>query len=172
MTRAVGPGQPPRLAVTPASLTFSGVQDGAQPAARTLAVANDGGGTLGFTASDDAAWLSVSPGSGGAPQSLTVTAEHDRARGRHVHGNVTVAAPGRRGGARDDPRDADRDRAGAARARGRAGLAGVRGDRGRDAPAAKTLASPTRAAARWPTPPPTTRRGSPFARRRGPRRER
>ena len=94
VTRPVGPGQPPRLAVTPASLTFSGVQDGAQPAARTLAVANDGGGTLSFTASDDATWLSVSPGSGGAPQTLTVTASTTGLAAGTYTANVTVAAPG------------------------------------------------------------------------------
>ena len=32
---------------------------------------NTGGGTLSFTASDDAPWLSVSPGSGSAPATLT-----------------------------------------------------------------------------------------------------
>ncbi len=92
--RPVGPGQPPRLAVAPASLTFSGAQDGGQPAAKTLTVANDGGGALGFTASDDAAWLSVAPGSGSAPQTLTVTASTAGLAAGTYTANVTVAAPG------------------------------------------------------------------------------
>ena len=94
VTRPVGPGQPPKLAVAPASLSFSGVEAGAQPATKTLAVANDGGGSLAFTASDDAPWLSVTPGSGSAPQTLTVTANTAGLTAGTYTGTVTVAAPG------------------------------------------------------------------------------
>ena len=52
----------PALSVTPASLSFSATAGGASPASKTLSVANTGGGTLSFTASDDAPWLSVTPG--------------------------------------------------------------------------------------------------------------
>ncbi len=58
---------PPALAVAPASLSFS---DGT---AKTLAVSNAGGGSLGFSVSDDAPWLAVTPASGSAPATLTVT---------------------------------------------------------------------------------------------------
>jgi len=68
-----GPPPPPALAVSPASLSFSGVAGSANPAAKTLSVSNTGGGTLSFTASDDAAWLSVSPGTGTAPRDLSVS---------------------------------------------------------------------------------------------------
>ena len=94
MTRPVGPGAPPRLSVAPGSLAFSAVAGGAQPAARTLSVANDGGGSLAFTASDDAPWLSVSPGSGTAPQALTVTASTAGLAAGTYQATVTVAAPG------------------------------------------------------------------------------
>jgi glucose/arabinose dehydrogenase/PKD repeat protein len=94
VTRPVGPGEPPRLAVTPASLSFSGVEDGAQPAAKTLSVANDGGGTLAFSVSDDAPWLTVTPGSGTAPQTLTVSASTAGLAQGTYNGTVTVAAPG------------------------------------------------------------------------------
>ena len=42
------------------------------PAAQSLSVANTGGGTLSFTASDDAAWLAVTPASGTRARELTV----------------------------------------------------------------------------------------------------
>ncbi|MDA0180301.1 PQQ-dependent sugar dehydrogenase [Solirubrobacter phytolaccae] len=64
---------PPVLDVSPAALTFSATVGGSAPAAKTLAVANTGGGALSYTASDDAAWLSVTPASGSAPATLTVT---------------------------------------------------------------------------------------------------
>jgi glucose/arabinose dehydrogenase len=67
-----GPPPPPALAVSPASLSFGGVAGGASPAAKTVAVSNTGGGTLSFTATDDAPWLTVSPGSGTAPRDLSV----------------------------------------------------------------------------------------------------
>ncbi len=68
-----GPPPPPNLSVSPTSLSFSGTVGAANPAARTVAVANTGGGTLPFTASDDASWLSVTPTSGTAPRDLSVT---------------------------------------------------------------------------------------------------
>jgi glucose/arabinose dehydrogenase len=62
----------PELAVTPDTLSFTGVAGGAAPASKTLAVANEGGGTLVWAASKDAAWLRVSPETGSAPGDVTV----------------------------------------------------------------------------------------------------
>ena len=62
VTLTVDPTVPPALAVAPASLAFGATQGGANPAARTLDVTNTGGGTLSWTASDDAAWLAVDAG--------------------------------------------------------------------------------------------------------------
>ena len=63
VTLTVDPPTPPALSVTPASLSFSGDrgrrEPGGQDARRS---ANTGGGTLDSTASDDAPWLTVSPG--------------------------------------------------------------------------------------------------------------
>jgi PKD repeat protein/glucose/arabinose dehydrogenase len=67
-----GPPPPPVLAVAPTSLSFSGTAGAANPAAKTLSVTNTGGGTLNFTASDDAPWLTVTPGTGTAPRDLSV----------------------------------------------------------------------------------------------------
>ena len=87
--------------------------------------------------------------------------EHDRARGRHVHGERHRRGPRGRGGARDDPGDADRDRARAARAGRRAGLALVRGHRRRQRAGGEDARGHEHGERRAePTPPPTTRRGS------------
>ena len=69
------PPQPPALSVTPTSLSFGGTAGGADPAAKTVSVANTGGGSLSFTASDDAPWLTVTPGSGSAPRDLSVAVD-------------------------------------------------------------------------------------------------
>jgi hypothetical protein len=73
MTAPVTCAGPPVLAVSPASLSFSGTQGGAAPLAKTISVANTGGGTLSWTASESASWLSVTPGSGTNAGTVTVT---------------------------------------------------------------------------------------------------
>src|SRR5206468_2548899 len=60
-------------AVSPSSLSFSSVAGGANPASQSLSVTNSGGGSLSYTVSDDAAWLSESPASGTAPGSPSVS---------------------------------------------------------------------------------------------------
>jgi hypothetical protein len=67
------PPQPPALAVSKTSLSFSATEGGANPAAQTFDVTNTGGGSLSFTDSEAAPWLSVSPASGSAPATVTVT---------------------------------------------------------------------------------------------------
>ncbi len=97
--------QPPpaALAVTPATLSFTATAGGANPAGRTLSVANTGGGTLSFTASSDAPWLSVSPGSGTAPAELIVSPEVAGLAPGTYNATVTVNAPGADGSPRDVP---------------------------------------------------------------------
>ena len=64
VTFTVDPPAPPVLAVTPTTLSFSATSGGASPAAKTFAVSNTGSGSMDWTASESAAWMSVSPGSG------------------------------------------------------------------------------------------------------------
>jgi hypothetical protein len=73
VTLTVDPPPPPTLAVSPATLAFSATVGGSSPAAKTVSVTNSGSGSLDVTASDDAAWLSVTPASASAPATLTVT---------------------------------------------------------------------------------------------------
>jgi len=69
--------QAPVLDFTPASLTFDAPQGGANPAPKDLHLSNLGGGIMAWTASSDAAWLSVSPTSdslgAGLSEVLTVS---------------------------------------------------------------------------------------------------
>jgi immune inhibitor A len=54
----------PEISRSPANMTFTAVEGGGDPADQTLELSNGGGGTLGWTVSDDAEWLSLSPTSG------------------------------------------------------------------------------------------------------------
>jgi hypothetical protein len=88
------PATPPVLSTTPATLAFSGVQGGASPAAKTISVSNTGGGTLSWTASDDAAWLTESPASGTNNGTVTVTPSTAGLAAGTYAGTVTIAAAG------------------------------------------------------------------------------
>jgi hypothetical protein len=87
-----GPPPPPALSVAPASLSFSGVQGGSSPASKTLTVSNTGGGTLNFTASEAATWLSVSPASGSAPRDLTVAVDTSGLTAGTYNAQITIDA--------------------------------------------------------------------------------
>jgi glucose/arabinose dehydrogenase/PKD repeat protein len=89
-----GPPPPPALAVTPSSLAFGATAGGSNPATKTLSVSNTGGGTLAFTATDDAAWLSVSPGSGSAPADLTASVNIAGLAAGTYTATVTVTSTG------------------------------------------------------------------------------
>ncbi len=87
----------PVLSVAPSSLAFAATTGGASPAAKTLSVTNTGGGSLGFTVADDAPWLSVTPASGSAPQTLQVTAAPGSLAAGTYTATVTVTSAGTQG---------------------------------------------------------------------------
>jgi hypothetical protein len=62
------------LSVSPSSLSFAGAEGGDDPLPETLSVSSPGGEPLSYTVSDDAEWLSESPTSGTAPDSVSITA--------------------------------------------------------------------------------------------------
>jgi hypothetical protein len=62
------------LSVSPSSLSFAGVAGGDDPAPETLSVSTAGGEPLPYTVSDDTDWLSESPATGTAPDSVSITA--------------------------------------------------------------------------------------------------
>ena len=67
--------QIPTISLSPTNLAFSAVQGGSNPAAgQTVTVNNSGTGTLTWSVSTTASWLSLSQVSGTAPSSFTATA--------------------------------------------------------------------------------------------------
>jgi hypothetical protein len=72
-------GGPPTISVSPDNLTFNAIEGGENPSDRTLEVCNSGTGTLNWSLTDDAAWLSENPTSGslGADECEDVTVSVD-----------------------------------------------------------------------------------------------
>ena len=64
---------PASLAVSPGALTFNYTVGGTVPAAQGASITNRGGGTLSWTASADSAWVGLSPLSGTAPATLSIS---------------------------------------------------------------------------------------------------
>ena len=64
----------PAIGASPTSLSFTATQGGGNPATQTVSISNTGGGTLSWTASDNAAWLTLSPASGTGNGAVTLTA--------------------------------------------------------------------------------------------------
>ena len=120
--RAAAPPPPALVASARRACRSARTAGGASPAAKTLAVSNTGGGTLNWTASESASWLSVSPASG-------TNARHDHRDARRSRGlaagTYTTDVDGHGGGrdrfAEDDPGDAHGRSADAAGAVGDAG---------------------------------------------------
>jgi concanavalin A-like lectin/glucanase superfamily protein/BACON domain-containing protein len=73
------------------------------PTGKALDITNAGGGTLSFSATDDAAWLSVTPGSGTAPQSVSVTASPAGLGAGTYTAAVTITAAGASGSPKTVP---------------------------------------------------------------------
>ncbi len=62
-----------RIVSTPSSLQFNVTVGASAPASQTVQITNTGGGNLAWTAAAGAAWITLSPPSGNAPASLTIT---------------------------------------------------------------------------------------------------
>ncbi|HKD13774.1 MAG TPA: hypothetical protein VKE71_04435 [Candidatus Angelobacter sp.] len=85
---------PPSLALSQNSLNFAGVPGGSNPPPQQVTVSNGGAGTLNWTASSSASWLSVSPGSGTNTGPLMISVNlSGLAQGTYT-GTITVSASG------------------------------------------------------------------------------
>lgn len=84
----------PAIGFAPTSLSFSGATGGANPAAQTITVSNTGGGTLSWTASDNAAWLTVTPTSGTNSGTITASANLSGLAAGTYTAAVTISATG------------------------------------------------------------------------------
>ncbi|MBI3271083.1 MAG: discoidin domain-containing protein [Planctomycetes bacterium] len=89
-----GTGTVPVLSVTPASLAFSPGAGGASPAPVTLLVGNLGGGSLSWSVTSNAAWLSASPASGTAGGTTAVTANTASLPAGNQSAQLTFTAAG------------------------------------------------------------------------------
>jgi uncharacterized protein (TIGR03437 family) len=85
---------PPSLAVAPQALTFNYTVGGAAPAAQNISITNAGGGTLSWAASSGASWVSLSPASGTAPVTLSVSVNPATLAAGTYTASVQISAPG------------------------------------------------------------------------------
>ena len=60
----------PSITIEPTSLNFTAEQEGTSPPSQTLSIRNSAAGTLSWSASSDADWLTVNPGSGSSTGEL------------------------------------------------------------------------------------------------------
>ena len=85
---------PPAIGASPTSLSFTAQQGGSNPANQTVTISNTGGGTLSWTASDNAAWLTLSPASGTGNSTVTVTVATGTLSASTQTATITLAATG------------------------------------------------------------------------------
>jgi glucose/arabinose dehydrogenase len=83
--------------VLPGTLAFAAQAGGGNPASASLSVTNTGGGTLSWTATDNATWLSATPAGGNAPSTLTVSVDVAGLAVGTYAGAVTIASAGAAG---------------------------------------------------------------------------
>ncbi|HEY7914252.1 MAG TPA: S8 family serine peptidase [Blastocatellia bacterium] len=84
----------PTIGVSPSSLSFSATVGGANPANQSINISNTGGGTLNWTASDNATWLAISPTSGTAPSTVTASVNISGLAAGTYNGTITISATG------------------------------------------------------------------------------
>ena len=84
----------PALVVSPPSLAFSASVGGADPPSQSLGISNGGAGTLSWSATSNAPWLSISPASGSGPATGDRLGDDLRAR-RAAHTRERSPSPRR-----------------------------------------------------------------------------
>ncbi len=85
---------PPSLGVSPTGISFVAFYGQGNPASQQLTVSNLGGNTLNWTASANVSWLTLSPASGTAPSTITVTANTAGLAIGTYNGTITLTASG------------------------------------------------------------------------------
>ena len=84
----------PVLVVSPSSLSFNASAGGANPPSQSLGISNGGLGTIAWSATSSAPWLSITPASGSAPTTSTVSVATSGLSAGSYAGSITVTAPG------------------------------------------------------------------------------
>ena len=88
---------PPEISFNPPSLSFSAVAGGANPENQTLEIWNSGGGTINWSLSDDAGWLSEVPENGtssGEYNNVTVAVNITGMSAGDYSANINITALG------------------------------------------------------------------------------
>jgi len=96
VTLNVSKKNPPQIWVSISSFSFSAKEGGANPSSKSFSVKNSGEGTLNYTISDDASWLSVSPSSGtsqGETKSHTASVSINGLSSGTYNGVITISDP-------------------------------------------------------------------------------
>jgi hypothetical protein len=94
---------PPTIDLNPTAFTFDAVAGGSNPVDQTLNITNTGGGTLNWTASDDAAWLFLNPTGGVGDAAVTLTVDITAMTAGTYFATVTISDPS----ATNDPQTAE-----------------------------------------------------------------
>lgn len=87
---SLGPASP---VTSNSAISFSVTEGDPDPASQSINVSNAGGGSLAFTASSDSAWLTVSPTSGTAPATLSISVAQSGLQPGTYVGRITVTGP-------------------------------------------------------------------------------
>ncbi len=85
---------PPAIGATPLSVTLTAQQNSSTAVTQSVNISNTGGGTLTWTASETAAWLTLSPASGTGTGTITVTAAAGSLTPGTYSASVNLSAPG------------------------------------------------------------------------------
>lgn len=94
LTVSPTPVTTPIISLSSTSLTYAGTAGGSNPANQSFAISNTGAGTLTWTASDNAAWLTLSPASGTAAGTVTASVNITGLASGTYSSTITVAATG------------------------------------------------------------------------------
>ena len=85
---------PPAIGASPATVAFTAQQGGSNPPAQTLSISNTGGGTLTWTASEPAPWLTLSTTGSTGNGTVTLTAATAGLPVGPQNTTITLSAPG------------------------------------------------------------------------------
>jgi hypothetical protein len=82
----------PRIGFRPSSLNFAAPIGGGAPANQTLDISNLGIGTVDWTASEGASWLTISPTNGATPSTLTAAVDISGLSVGSYTGTITISS--------------------------------------------------------------------------------
>jgi uncharacterized protein (TIGR03437 family) len=86
----------PAISVAPTTLSFTSV-NGSTPATQTFQITNTSGGTLNWTATSSATWLTISAASGTAPSTVTVSIDPAGLAANTYNGTIQITSSGTTG---------------------------------------------------------------------------